>query len=395
MARAERYFASAILLAFLAVDATMVAVAVSAWSSMVPDFFGFWSTARFLQTHPAADAYDVALLGPFQHVLRPDFAAIFPAPYSPVFLLLIRPLAWMSYSWAHLAWVTATLLGFVVASRRLLGHPGWCAALLVAPVIVLNAVYGQTGFLSAALMIAVLLLMPGRPWLAGFCLALLSFKPQLGLLMPVVLLARRDRATLIATIVWLGALVVLSGASLGWSIWPDWLSAIAAHGRLIEGSREQLIGIMGTVTSMVLSLGGSLTLARAVQALAAIGVAAIVWIGWRRTDREMAMAATLVGTFLATPYAFVYDTPAAMCGAILYLRACRQSGLGMSTLDLAAVVFALIAPLFILAAPPQPPAAPAALMALFILIAWRILRPAGPRSTTGTSPSPTDVRKRV
>ena len=41
-----------------------------------------------------------------------------------------------------------------------------------------------------------------------------------------------------------------------------------------------------------------------------------------------------------------------------------------------AVLFVLIAPLFILTAPPQPPAAPLALLILFAAITRRMFRPA-------------------
>ena len=59
MKSAERRFTLFILIIFLAVDAALIAAAAARWSSLVPDFFGFWSTAQFLQTHEAAQAYDI------------------------------------------------------------------------------------------------------------------------------------------------------------------------------------------------------------------------------------------------------------------------------------------------------------------------------------------------
>jgi len=376
MAGTERLFALAILVVFLAADAAILGAAATTWSAMVPDFFGFWSSAQFLQTQRAATAYDIFQLGPFQQALNPNFTAVFPAPYSPVFLLLIRPLAWLAYTPAHLLWAGTTLAAFLLAAWTRLHHPAWLLAMLVMPVTVLGIVYGQTGFLSAALMIAVLHWMPTHPWRAGLCLALLAFKPQLGLLMPVVLLARRDTRTILATIICLSALVALSSAVLGWSIWLDWLDALRGHGQLMEESRTQLIGIMATVTSATLSLGGSLPLARALQGFVALLVAVAVWLGWRRANPGLAEAATLVGAFLVTPYAFVYDSPAAMYGAFLFLRTIRTRGETLAGLELAAVVTTLAAPLFILTAVPQHPIAPLAFLALFAVIARRMLRTA-------------------
>lgn len=375
MQGAERGFALFILVAFLVVDAVIGATTIATWSAMDADFFGIWSTAKFLQSHPAPDVYDITQLGAFQHGLRPRFAAIFPAPYSPVFLLAIRPLAWMSYTMAHLAWVGVTFGAFVWAGHAALRRPNLTAILLAAPVVALNMVYGQTGFLTAALMIGFLCAMGTRPWLAGLCLAMLAFKPQLGLLMPVVLLARGDWKTFATTIIWLAGLIALSSAVLGWSIWPDWFTTLASHGALMTESREQLIGIMATVTSAVLSLGGDPQLARIIQLVVAVVIAAVVWIAWRRDDRTLATIATMVGTFMITPYAFVYDTPVAMCAALLFLRYCGDQPEGLSGLELGAVVFVLFAPLVILAATPQPPAAPVSLLVLFAVVARRIFAP--------------------
>lgn len=376
MRSAERRFALLILAAFLVVDAVIIASTIANWSALDADFFGIWSTAKFLQTHNAPDVYNIPRLGAFQTALRPRFTAVYPAPYSPVFLLAIRPLAWLPYTVAHLAWVGATFGVFAWAGHAALRRPDLTIILLAAPVVALNMVYGQTGFLTAALMLGFLCAMGTRPWLGGLCLAMLTFKPQLGLLMPIVLLARGDWKTLATTILWLAGLIGVSSAVLGWAIWPDWFTTLAGHGALMTESRAQLIGIMATVTSAVLSLGGDPLLARMIQLLVAAVIALVVWLAWRCPDRELATIATMLGTFLVTPYAFVYDTPVAMCAALLFLRYCNERPDGVSGLELAAVVFVLFAPLFILAATPQPPAAPLALLALFALITRRVFRPA-------------------
>ena len=57
------------------------------------------------------------------------------------------------------------------------------------PMVFNNTLVGQNGFLTAALIGGTLYLMPVRPVLAGICLGLLSYKPQYGLLFPLVLIA--------------------------------------------------------------------------------------------------------------------------------------------------------------------------------------------------------------
>ena len=281
----------------------------------------------------------------------------------------------MSAGWAQLAWVGLTFAAFAWAASTALRQRDLVALLLLSPLMVLNAIYGQTGFLSAALMIGAVSLAPARAVLAGLCMALLSFKPQLGLLMPVMLLAQRDWMTFAATAIWLLALIVLTSMILGWSIWWDWIFTLTGHGDLIAFNRGHMVGIMTTVTSAGLYFGADPALAQIVQIVAGLIVASIVWFAWRRAPRDLATAATWVGGFLVTPYAFVYDTPVALCAALLFLRYCRNRDENIPVTDFVAVMFALMAPLFILAAPPQPPAAPLALLALFAAITRRVFRP--------------------
>ena len=55
---------------------------------------------------------------------------------------------------------------------------------------------GQNGFLTAALIGGTLGLLERRPALAGVCLGLLTYKPQFGLLFPIVLIADRRWRTI-------------------------------------------------------------------------------------------------------------------------------------------------------------------------------------------------------
>ena len=57
----------------------------------------------------------------------------------------------------------------------------------VAPAVAVNLFIGQNGFFFAALLICGLINLDRRPLLAGLCFGLLTIKPQLGLLLPVML----------------------------------------------------------------------------------------------------------------------------------------------------------------------------------------------------------------
>ncbi|MFX8624471.1 glycosyltransferase family 87 protein, partial [Acinetobacter baumannii] len=79
------------------------------------------------------------------------------------------------------------------------------------PVVMFNALMGQNGCLTAALIGGTLYLMPKRPWLAGVCLGLLTYKPQYGLIFPLVLIAAGQWKTFASA-----ALTGASVAALSW-----------------------------------------------------------------------------------------------------------------------------------------------------------------------------------
>src|SRR5258708_32303472 len=73
--------------------------------------------------------------------------------------------------------------------RAICGRPFGLRLAAAFPVVLTNTMVGQNGFPPAALIGGTLYLMPARPILSGICLGLLSYKPQYGLLFPLVLIA--------------------------------------------------------------------------------------------------------------------------------------------------------------------------------------------------------------
>ena len=78
---------------------------------------------------------------------------------------------------------------YLAVMRAIVGRPFGLLLAAAFPIVLNNALVGQNGFLTAALIGGTLYLMPVRPVLAGICLGLLSYKPQYGLLFPLVLIA--------------------------------------------------------------------------------------------------------------------------------------------------------------------------------------------------------------
>jgi hypothetical protein len=225
----------------------------------------------------------------------------------------------------------------------------WLA--IAAPTTLLAIVAGQNGLLTAALIVGGFRLMRRRPILGGALLGVLAFKPQLFILLPLVLLAGGRWRALVGMGIAALALVALSAALFGVEAWTAWLHALPDFARQLEARRHELAVPMPTLAAGLLDAGVSPALAKGLQLLAAVAVAAILVVIFRGAAREASpppldVAALQVGVFLATPYAFVYDLPvvtsAIVAVAAFAARTQRPWRPGETTVLLAALLLPVV-----------------------------------------------------
>jgi hypothetical protein len=303
----------AIVVLGLAIRAVYFAQSISFWDV---DFFAIWSFAKFVFGAHVAEIYDNSKLLDFQMDLG-GYPIERPYAYPPSFLLMILPLSFLSFPLAFITWNIFTFSIYFVASF----HRRWriSAILLIifSPAAIQNAWFGQTGFLSAALILGGFRLVATRPLLSGTLFGLASFKPQLGVLIPLALISARLWRPLVAASATVAVLIVASSLAFGWSIWPMWLAKLPAHA---EWSGLVSISKWTTITASLIVLGSDLEVARIIQIAGAIIVAAIIWACFRRGITLLATAALLVGAVLATPYALVYDLPILTNSVLIFIR---------------------------------------------------------------------------
>ncbi|HVC56468.1 MAG TPA: glycosyltransferase family 87 protein [Stellaceae bacterium] len=319
----------AILLALFAGYQAAYFVIIATRSSPGPagDAFYLWIWAKSLISHPAVEIYDQAKLKAVQVALGMSPQAADPFVFPPTIMLVLAPLGRLPYRVAYGFAIGASLLLYLWATvGREWRSPALLAG-LVAPTTTLTVVAGQTGFLSGALLIGGLRLATRHPVLGGMLLGLLTYKPQLGLLVPIALAsAGLWRAVAVATGTLL-ALVAITSAAFGWSVWPTWITATEAFSSQFAAQAGELRHLMPTVWASLLQLGFTQQAAWAGQLLATLAVAAVVWFCFRQGATPLAIAALLVGAFLTTPYAFVYDMPMVSTAVIwLVVERCRSGG---------------------------------------------------------------------
>ncbi len=227
--------------------------------------------------------------------------------YPPTFLLLALPFGQLPIVTGFVLWIVASSTLLWLALRLGGFSPGATLAVVLSPAALQNALLGQNGALTTASLAGGLLLASRRPWLAGLLLSLLCLKPQLGLLVPVFLIARRDWRTLGWAILFGASWCLVSLAVFGWRAWDLYVTVTAPFMRryLDDPFGLALHYMMVPPFISARAMGWSLDAAYALQAVAAGLCVALVWRAASRAGDRPDLAVAL--TPLATPYAFSYD----------------------------------------------------------------------------------------
>lgn len=273
------------------------------------DFAQFWAVAVMTWQGEALGAFSASLEPQLEQMLGAD-VGFMNFPYPPPALLYLLPLAALPYLASLIAWLLSTFAALAVLIRRhVTPAPLLLIGFVLSPASIVNIVSGQNGYLSTFLLCGGLLLLERRPVLAGLLIGLLSYKPQLGLLLPFLLMAGNHWRAFVAASVTVLALIGASFVFPGLEAWRLYLSEVAPHQMTYM---QHGTGIYQQMTpsyfmaGRVLDLG--LPVAWSLQALASLGaLAAILWSQRQQGPAELKIAVALVAVFLATPYAFTYE----------------------------------------------------------------------------------------
>ncbi len=194
----------------------------------------------------------------------------------------------------------------------------------VAPAVAVNVFIGQNGFFTAALLIGGLVNLDRRPVLAGVLFGILTIKPQLGLLLPLVLMASGRWRTIVAAAATTAALVAATSWLYGADIWMAYLRNVVPVQHFLQEHGNGMLFLQIPSTFYAVRLVGlPVPLAWVLQAIvSAVAVAAVIWTFRRRRDPVLSMALLVAAIFLVTPYSLNYDM--VVLGWVLALLRQRQ-----------------------------------------------------------------------
>ncbi|HWL46398.1 MAG TPA: glycosyltransferase family 87 protein [Sphingomonadaceae bacterium] len=227
--------------------------------------------------------------------------------YPPPFLLVAALLAQFPYLAALLLWEAGTSVAALLLVQRIVPGPTTRLLALAAPAGFICLTHGQNGFLTAGLLGGGLLLLERRPWVAGLLLGALVYKPQFGILLPLVLLVHRDRRAFLAAAAASLALIALTLLLWGWPVWEAFRASLPL-------TRDVVIEQGGTGWEKIQSAfsaardwGAPVAAAYLIQSIvtvaALVGALAATW----RAAPPVRNATVMAAALLSTPYVLDYD----------------------------------------------------------------------------------------
>jgi alpha-1,2-mannosyltransferase len=273
------------------------------------DFVSTWvggelALTRNPQSHFALDAYNA--------LLAEKFGGQYPLhiwSYPPHLLLFTWPFALMPYMMAYILYCVAGLIVYLAVVTDGQPRAEHLVLLTLAPAVIVNIWCGQNGFWTTALLVGGLIALDRRPILAGALFGVLSIKPQLGVLLPLMLALTGRWRTILAAAMIIVMLMALTSLAFGPNVWAAYVNdAMPVQTEVFLRDYENFMAHMPTAFMNARVAGLSLSVAAWLQALLSLAsIIAVVWVFWRRRDVDLSNALLVTATFLVTPYAFNYD----------------------------------------------------------------------------------------
>ncbi len=307
---------------------------------VVRDFVNIWVGGRLATVGDLRTLFDPIAYADHVRTLFGARLDMYTWGYPPHLLLLAVPLSHLPLVPAFLLWIVGTGAVFFFVLRQIGLSPWQAVAVAASPAILDNALIGQNGaLLSGAALVGGLFLAERRPILAGLLLSLLTLKPQLGLLVPIYLLARGQWRPMVWAAGFGAALCTMSLFIFGVDAWIAYATVTAPF---MRGFLEAPFGLSAhymMIPPFVLmrALGVATTHAYAIQILVGLVSAALVWHAARRSgESRMALCLTLCLVPLTTPYAHSYDLVCtAVACALLITRTVQSATAARAVIALA------------------------------------------------------------
>ncbi len=265
------------------------------------DYAAFYGAGQFALSGEAGNLYDPAV---FQSAIGAETTLLWL--YPPPMLFLLAPFALAPYGLAKVLWVAAMIACAFGIGHLASGANSWGVMTAVSPAAFATLFVGQVSAFFALLLTAGMLLSEKRPILAGACFAILTVKPQYGLLVVPFLIVTRAWRTIASAGIFSLLMVLISAAMFGADMWRDFFESLVNG---VHAAYYQSGGHPGRITlsDAIKAIGLTAPPAWALYPpLIAAAIAGLIILA-NRAPRPLLVAYTLAASALVCPYLFVYD----------------------------------------------------------------------------------------
>lgn len=292
------------------------------------DFAVFWAAAKLALDGSAIAAFDWRSILAAQSLTYHNGEYIYYWLYPPSLHIVISPLGAMGFT---PAFALFTLAGLLLYSRSLAIWCRDCAAArtlaFASPAVAAAVFFGNLALIwVAVLLLALRDLRDGHDLRSGILIALLTVKPQLGVLIPVALLAGGHWRAFRSATVTVTAIVGVTIAVFGIGYWVEFATAVGQMSDIIAHAKtspdlahmSRITRTMITWYAFAREIGVGSHVALTLQLAVLLAAASSVWTVWSGPARFESKAAVLcLATLLCTPYAFQYELVLAVAAAFL------------------------------------------------------------------------------
>jgi hypothetical protein len=287
------------------------------------DFLNFWMYGRAAPTADPSRFYDVA---EYHRALAALLGPNYPGQnwsYPPSIFFLAAPFGQFGYLPALLVWTLLSGGLFFAVARRHLADNRLLIALLLSPAVVLCIISGQSSLITAAMLVTIFVWLDRRPIAAGVLIGLLTLKPQLGILFPVMLIASARWRVFASAAVTALAIVAATALVFGPQVWVDFVTKGLVVNNMVLADPERIATpFYPTIFMNLRGIDLPYDVAMAVQlCVSVLSAAAVFWVFRARRDANplWLMALFFAGSVAAVPYLLSYDTLALTFAALLLL----------------------------------------------------------------------------
>ncbi len=307
------------------------------------DFVNIYTASRLTAAGRTAEIFDQ---DKFWAAHREHLGSDFPFhfwSYPPHTLLLTQGVSNLPYRLAFAVWTLSGLVLMLFAARIFWPSGGWPWLLLLAPSTFVNIFLGQNGFLIMALALVGFAWLPQRPVMAGVMFGLMTFKPQLGILIPVALIAMRQGWAFAAAAVTAALFVAASVFVYGVETWQlFWQSTMPHQLRFMAEAQGPFQYMMPSWFMAGRLVGLPLWLAQGLQGAMAVVAVVLVYKTFRGGGEWWLKVSLLfTAAFVASPQGFNYDMGLVSIALICLGAAAVKSGWARGEFIVAALVWIL------------------------------------------------------